>query len=188
MPDVFYLQAANAAIPEDIRKEFQRDENGHVLFFSKPPISVQQPEHDYPALQLSTKVRAARIRRRRRLEEEKKKEIEAAEIGEKRVAKRQKQTHGATPQVDVEKVLIQWRDWIAQHQKGTDEIWKMNFGDKWEVAKQIDMKRLKVRQAEARAQGEVFQTKAPSATNLVEETRDILKPPRFYKDDVNPRY
>ena len=126
MPDVFYLQAANAAIPEDIRKEFQRDENGHVLFFPKPPISVQQPEHDYPPLHLSTKVRAARIRRRRRLEEEKKKEIEAAEIGEERVAKRQKQTHGATPQVNVEKALTQWRDWIVQHQKGTDEIWKMN--------------------------------------------------------------
>ena len=113
---------------------------------------------------------------------------EADKTGEESIAKRQKQNKETMPQFDVDKALTQWHEWIVQHQKGTDEIWKMNYGDKWEVAKHIDTERLRARQAEARAQREVFQAKTPSAANLVEETRNILKRPRIYKDDVNPRY
>lgn len=186
MPDVFYLHAANAAIPEDIRKEFQRDEQGHVLFFSKPPISVQRPQPDVPPMQLSTKVRATKIRRRL---EEKAKEIETAYQAQERPAKRSKtaaETHAQQP--GLEKALEQWRDWLDQYQKGTNEIWKLNHGDGWKDAKKIGMDRLKTRQAEAKSLQKVLDAKAPSHQRLLEKTRRMLQPLDVYKDDINPRY
>ncbi|KAL6705322.1 hypothetical protein ACN47E_007132 [Coniothyrium glycines] len=34
---------ANASIPQDVREQFQRDERGRVLFFTAPPLNVDQP-------------------------------------------------------------------------------------------------------------------------------------------------
>jgi chromatin structure-remodeling complex subunit RSC1/2 len=34
---------ANASIPPAIREQFQRDEKGRVLFFTAPPLNVEQP-------------------------------------------------------------------------------------------------------------------------------------------------
>jgi chromatin structure-remodeling complex subunit RSC1/2 len=34
---------ANASIPQEIREQFQRDEKGRVLFFTAPPLNVDQP-------------------------------------------------------------------------------------------------------------------------------------------------
>jgi chromatin structure-remodeling complex subunit RSC1/2 len=34
---------ANASIPLEIREQFQRDEKGRVLFFTAPPLNVEQP-------------------------------------------------------------------------------------------------------------------------------------------------
>jgi chromatin structure-remodeling complex subunit RSC1/2 len=34
---------ANFSIPQDIREQFQRDEKGRVLFFTAPPLNVEQP-------------------------------------------------------------------------------------------------------------------------------------------------
>jgi chromatin structure-remodeling complex subunit RSC1/2 len=34
---------ANASIPQEIREQFQRDEKGRVLFFTAPPLNVEQP-------------------------------------------------------------------------------------------------------------------------------------------------
>ena len=34
---------ANSSIPQDIREQFQRDERGRVLFFTAPPLNVDQP-------------------------------------------------------------------------------------------------------------------------------------------------
>jgi chromatin structure-remodeling complex subunit RSC1/2 len=34
---------ANASIPPSIREQFQRDEKGRVLFFTAPPLNVEQP-------------------------------------------------------------------------------------------------------------------------------------------------
>lgn len=34
---------ANASIPQDIRDQFQRDEKGRILFFTAPPLNIDQP-------------------------------------------------------------------------------------------------------------------------------------------------
>ena len=188
MPDVFYLQAANAAIPEDIRNEFQQDEHGHVLFFSKPPIAVQRPEHNTPPVQLSTKLRAARIRSR--LEDEKHvKDVEPTMNGIERPVKRTKQSEVNGPRdTPLAATLDSWRDWLNQHQKGTNEIWKVNHGENWEQAKRADQSRLVERQAAAKAHQEELDAKAPSESRFLEETRLMFRGATIYKDDINPRY
>ncbi|KAA8613527.1 Transcription factor [Pyrenophora tritici-repentis] len=44
-PVEVYVMAdhANASIPLEIREQFQRDEKGRVLFFTAPPLNVEQP-------------------------------------------------------------------------------------------------------------------------------------------------
>ncbi|MBE7181701.1 MAG: hypothetical protein INR71_10940, partial [Terriglobus roseus] len=43
-PEVYCLSdAANASIPEDIRKQFHCDDQGRVLFFTAPPVEVGGP-------------------------------------------------------------------------------------------------------------------------------------------------
>ena len=34
---------ANLSIPQEVREQFQRDEKGRVLFFTAPPLNVEQP-------------------------------------------------------------------------------------------------------------------------------------------------
>jgi chromatin structure-remodeling complex subunit RSC1/2 len=42
--EVFVLNDhANLSIPVEIREQFQRDEKGRVLFFTAPPLNVEQP-------------------------------------------------------------------------------------------------------------------------------------------------
>ncbi|KAL5113619.1 hypothetical protein ACEQ8H_008512 [Pleosporales sp. CAS-2024a] len=42
--EVFVLNDhANLSIPQEIREQFQRDEKGRVLFFTAPPLNVEQP-------------------------------------------------------------------------------------------------------------------------------------------------
>lgn len=187
MPDVFYLQAANNAIPEDIRNEFQRDEQGRVLFFTKPPISVQRPENDEPPVQLSTKARAAIIRRR--LENEKAKEIVLVDRTKERPSKRRKQMNEEPSHPHhLATALDDWRNWLKQYQRGTNEIWKLNYGEDWQKVGRVEMEALKARQLVAKAQREVLEAKAPSEKKFNEETRKMFKGPAVYKDDVNPRY
>ena len=187
MPDVFYLQAANAAIPEDIRNEFQRDEQGHVLFFSKPPIVVQRPELDTPPIQLSTKLRAARIRRRLE-DEEQSGEAQAAINTVERPVKRNRPSEEVPQRTQFAAALDRWRDWLHKHDSGTDEIWKLNYGERWQEAKVTELAGLRVRQGQARGHQEMLDQKAPSQSKVLEETRNMFRGPKFYKDDLNPRY
>jgi len=67
--------AANQAIPPDVREQFQRDENGHVLFFSAPPLAILPSEKQGAGLGHSAKYLAAKLKReeaqkKRKLEEE----------------------------------------------------------------------------------------------------------------------
>jgi chromatin structure-remodeling complex subunit RSC1/2 len=42
----------NASIPSDIRERFQRDETGHVLFFTQPPLVREHPGVSWEHAQL----------------------------------------------------------------------------------------------------------------------------------------
>jgi chromatin structure-remodeling complex subunit RSC1/2 len=63
--EVFVLNDhANASIPQDIREQFQRDEKGRVLFFTAPPLNIEQPlTKDGRALGHSARYLAARAKK-----------------------------------------------------------------------------------------------------------------------------
>lgn len=54
---------ANLSIPEDVRKQFHRDEQGRVLFFTVPPLDPLPPVKDGAALGHSVRYLAAKAKR-----------------------------------------------------------------------------------------------------------------------------
>lgn len=82
--EVFHLSdTANAAIPEDIRDQFHCDDQGHVLFFSTPPVDFIPPSKKklgHSLKYLATKEEHQRkvAERKRKLADEKMERDEAA--------------------------------------------------------------------------------------------------------------
>lgn len=54
---------ANASIPPEIREQFQRDEQGRVLFFTAPPVIPPEEEKEGMALGHSARYLAAKAKR-----------------------------------------------------------------------------------------------------------------------------
>lgn len=70
--EVFHLSdAANAAIPEDIRDQFHCDDHGRVLFFSAPPVDFIPPSKQ--KLGHSLKYLATKEEHHKKVEERKRK-------------------------------------------------------------------------------------------------------------------
>jgi chromatin structure-remodeling complex subunit RSC1/2 len=70
--EVFHLSdAANAAIPEDIRHQFHCDDQGRVLFFSTPPVDFIPPSN--PKLGHSLKYLATKEEHQKKVAERKRK-------------------------------------------------------------------------------------------------------------------
>ncbi|KAJ6153799.1 Bromodomain [Penicillium chermesinum] len=83
--EVFHLSdAANLAIPADIRRQFHCDDKGHVLFFSTPPLDLILPVQ--PQLTHSLKYLARREDRQKKVAERKRKreEEEARQLEEEK--------------------------------------------------------------------------------------------------------
>ena len=70
--------AANLSIPQDIREQFHRDENGRVLFFTAPPIDTRPSTNGGAPLGHSITYLAARARRQEALREKRKREADEA--------------------------------------------------------------------------------------------------------------
>lgn len=86
--EVFHLSdAANAAIPEDIRKQFHCDDHGRVLFFSTPPVDFIPPSK--PKLGHSLKYLATKEERQKKVEERKRK-LAVEQTEREEAAKRQR--------------------------------------------------------------------------------------------------
>jgi chromatin structure-remodeling complex subunit RSC1/2 len=183
MEGAYYLHAAHAPFSEDVRNEFQTDENGHVIFFSQPPVHVEKEED--PPLKHSVKYRAAMIRRRM-LERDSKRVINKE--AEERNAKRQK-TMSDLPKEPTEQDLARiWLKFIDSQIKGTEEIYKRDFGDRWKEVKETCEAKLVADQAIAKKAREDFEARQPTREKLWQEARDMFKPPKVYKDDINPGF
>lgn len=76
---------ANASIPQDIREQFQRDEKGRVLFFTAPPLNVDQPlTKEGRALGHSARYLAARAKKEQAKAEKRK--LDSASAPEREAA------------------------------------------------------------------------------------------------------
>jgi chromatin structure-remodeling complex subunit RSC1/2 len=86
--EVYHLNDhANASIPPEIRQQFHCDEQGHVLFFTAPPIDPTGPPKEGAALGHSAKYLAAKAKREALLATKRK----AEHVEKEHVTKRKKQ-------------------------------------------------------------------------------------------------
>ncbi|KAL2009247.1 hypothetical protein VTN00DRAFT_7441 [Thermoascus crustaceus] len=181
--EVFHLSdAANAAIPADIREQFQRDEQGHVLFFSTPPLDVVPPVQR--ELGHSLKYLAAKEERRKLVEEKKRKDAHEREEREEAVKRRRADENKALAEkveVLTEKAIDVFANQISS---GTDELYKMLYGDRAEEAKLADIKeRERKTLADRLSQKQTAQIQAQSKT----PSFISLKGGAMYLDDIDPR-
>ena len=131
--EVYHLpESANAAIPPDVRKQFQRDDKGNILFFTTPPIDVLPPLNEGSAVGHTAKYLANKLRRKIALKEQRK-AAGLAEDLEEPITKKPKLVSPAPSQEEVEalrdKGIMVLVDQINQ---GTEQIYKDIYGDQWE--------------------------------------------------------
>lgn len=181
--ETFHLSdAANAAIPADIREQFHRDDQGHVLFFSTPPLDIVPPVEQ--RLGHSLKYLAAKEERQKLIEEKKRKDVsERAEHqrAEKRQWVDEQDALARKVQRLTEDAIRILSDGIAS---GTDKFYKDWYGDKAEEAKLANIKKREQQILKERLSQE-------QTTEILTQSQKrafvSLKGSAFYLDDVNPQ-
>lgn len=193
--EVYHLSdLANSAIPEDIRKEFQRDDQGHVLFFTTPPLDVLPPAKPGTPIGHTAAYLAAKIRRRLGLKEGEMPATSATPVSgssQEPALKKPKHSHSAdnsdfTEQVDttMKKAL---EIMIAQMDQGTEAIYKDLYGEHWAEGMKHEREKLAIAQRERQQlNAEVKE----SAKKRKEREREMvsLRGTGVYLDDFDPRY
>ncbi|KAH1489513.1 hypothetical protein KXX57_000714 [Aspergillus fumigatus] len=135
--EVFRLsEAANAAIPEDIREQFHCDDSGHVLFFSAPPLDIVSSLQQ--KLGHSLKYLAAKAERRKLVEQRKRKDdLERVEREER--VKRLRADEGTSLAAHVEALTAKAIEIMTSHVMiGTEKIYDHLYSNQAETAKQAD--------------------------------------------------
>ncbi|KAJ5937458.1 RSC complex subunit (RSC1) [Penicillium verhagenii] len=137
--EVFHLSdAANAAIPSDIRQQFHCDERGRVLFFSTPPLDIIVPAR--PELAHSLKYLARKEERQKQVADRKRKreEEEKQRAEEEKRRRLEEETDLATRVEALAPRAIECM--LKEVVAGTDELYKMFYGDQSESARAADLK------------------------------------------------
>lgn len=181
--EVFHLSdAANAAIPADIRSQFHTDDRGHVLFFSSAPVDVIPPTQQ--TLGHSLKYLATRDERRARVESHKRKQVHEADELEARTKRaRAAEETALTSRVETltNKAI---EATTAQIKAGTDKLYESLYGADADTARQAD--------STARERGGVAERAARAQTARIrgESTKAgvvDLRGNAMYLDDIDPR-
>lgn len=135
--EVFHLvDAANAAIPEDIRKQFHCDERGHVLFFSAPPLDIIPPFQ--PQLGHSLKYLASKEERQKNVTERKRKLAENQKQRDEE-AKRQRADEETALAARVQDLIPKAIETLLQQvSSGTDELYQGIYQDEADSARAAD--------------------------------------------------
>ena len=190
--EVYHLpENANQLIPEDIRNQFQQDANGHVLFWTAPPIDTLPPVKPKSAVAHTAMYLADKIRAKRAAREKRKAEGLPEEVEERPqpAAKKVKQDAdgGLQDQINDLTVKAIWK-WNDQLQTSTDNIYKSLYGEHWEEGKKYELEKLaKMQNDEKRRQAELAQREHERLTSW-EEAHAAVTDPKLYKDDWDPRY
>ena len=176
------------AVPEEIRKEFQTDKDGNIIFFSQPPVKTLVKDELLP--KLSLKFRAARLRRRIQENAMKEQNNQRTDLqSEERAVKRQKaQTIEEKPALDRQIAMQFWRDWIADVEKGTTEIYKADFGDRWQTVKAFDEAKLAKDLKAAALKVVNLKDNQNEKVRQWEAERRMLTGNNIFKDDFDPRF
>ena len=184
--EVYHLpESANAAIPLDIREQFQRDEKGNVLFFTTPPVDVLPPVNEGSAVGHTAKYLANKHRRKLALKEQRK----AAGLPESEEApatKKLKTPSSAPSQQEIEALRDKGlKLLIDQMNHGTENIYRDIYGDHWEEGMRYEQEKLMTAQEEARVRRVELEA---SERKRKEQDRISLGRTGVYLDDYDPRY
>ncbi|PYH41135.1 putative RSC complex subunit (RSC1) [Aspergillus saccharolyticus JOP 1030-1] len=135
--EVFHLSdTANAAIPANVREQFHCDDQGHVLFFSIPPLDII-PSYQQ-RLGHSLKYLAAKEERRRLVDTKKRKGTQDQREREL-AAKRQRADEKVALASRVEMLTVKALDTMAsQIMAGTDKLYDILYQDGAESDRQAD--------------------------------------------------
>ncbi|KAJ5233476.1 Bromodomain [Penicillium citrinum] len=134
--EVYHLgEAANAAIPADIREQFHCDDRGHILFFSAPPLDIVPP---HPKLGHSLKYLATKESRRKAVAELKRKRESdrqaAAEESKRRRADEETALATRIENLTPKAINLMARD----VSRGTDQLYKVFYEDQADTAREAD--------------------------------------------------
>ena len=189
--EVFHLpENANQLIPEDVRNQFQQDANGHVLFWTTPPVDTLSPVKPKSAIAHTARYLADKIRAKRAVREKRKVESLPAEDCEQPqpAAKKAKQEGGDALQDQIEGLTVKaiWK-WNDQMQRSTDNNYKSLYGVHWEEGKKIELEKLAKLQADERQRQADLKEKEDRRSDW-EKCYAAVTDPKIYKDDWDPRY
>lgn len=114
--------AANAAIPADIREQFQRDEQGRILFFTAPPVDVKALRTEKgEGLGHSVEYLAGKTQRDEKVREARKRRAEERRVKAEENAKRLKREQVYIEQRSkrlMEKAVGVWEQQISKWTEG----------------------------------------------------------------------
>lgn len=137
--EVYHLNdAANSAIPADIRSQFHCDAQGHVLFFAVPPLDLIPPSEQ--KLGHSLKYLASKEERAKKVAEHKRKRAEEQREREE-AAKRKRideETALAGQIADLTPKTIE--SMVQQVVSATDDLYKAVYGDQADSVRVADEK------------------------------------------------
>ena len=178
---------ANAQIPQDIREQFQRDEQGNILFFTTPPVDILPPVGEGTVTGHTAKYLANKLRRKIALEEKREAEGLSTEDVEPPAAKKLKVEQNEKPSLQRVEGL---RDrglkmLIEQMNKGTEDIYKSIYADTWQEGMKYEQERLKMAQAEERRKKELLEF---SKRVRGEKEKVDMYGSGVFLDDYDPRY
>ena len=191
--EVWHLpENANLAIPEDIRNQFQQDAQGHVLFWTAPPMETMAAVKPGSAIGHTARYLADRIRAKKAAKEKRKAEglpeIEADES--RRAAK--KLCNGTAQEVDPQQIedlkIKALQTWTHQMQAGTDNIYKQLYGQHWEEGKKYELEKLGRIQADHERQQIKQEAASTQRMSSWEKSHAAVADSDIYKDDYDPRY
>ncbi|PQE20656.1 rsc complex subunit protein [Rutstroemia sp. NJR-2017a BBW] len=116
--------AANAAIPADIRSQFHTDEYGRIIFYTAPPLDLNPIPEDKQHLGHSLKYLAERVRRKEELEKKRKARAAELEAEVEERTKRIKADEEATKRFLLEAQVKTVEAWCEKMNKGTEELYR----------------------------------------------------------------
>lgn len=184
--EVYHLSdAANLSIPEDIRDQFHRDEHGHVLFFTTPPLDTLPPVKHGEAVGHSVRYLAEKAKRIEAIKEKRKREQQAKEEQESS-SKKVKQEEELALAAEVRRLTGEAMQLLGKDiEEGTKDLYRDMLGGKWEEGMKADTKRLQNTQAEKMRKMSKIEE---NARRTKERQTTSLKSDGVYLDDVDARY
>jgi chromatin structure-remodeling complex subunit RSC1/2 len=174
--------AAQAAIPEEVRDQFQRDDDGRILFFAAPPIDTAASAKDGKLIGHSTRYLAEKRKRTLALEIKRRKQgsliAETTSLNKKlKVGDK-----GGTAE-EIERLMVKALGMLTGEMADSMiSTYKQVFGERWKEAMNKKLGELE----------ETWTRDAKRQKGLGEETmqKESKEKEKFrlFLDDVDPRY